>query len=61
MTIRLETLSDIPQIRTIHLTSFPSADEANLVGDLRAKDSIYSLVTIQNETVVGHRMFSRMV
>lgn len=56
-----ETPSDLPQIRTVHLTSFPNADEANLVDELRAKDCIYSLVAMQNETVVGHCMFSRMV
>ncbi len=61
MTVSLETLSDIPQTRAVHFTSFPYADEANLVDELRAKDSVYSLVAMQNETVVGHCMFSRMV
>lgn len=60
MSIRLETSADVIQIGTVHLASFPTADEAKLVDDLRAKDAIYSLVATQQDTVIGHCSFSRM-
>lgn len=62
MNIRPETPSDIPQIRTVHLTAFPTAGEADLVDNLRtSKDVVYSLVATKNNAIIAHCTFSRMI
>ena len=59
--IRVETPDDYADVRKLHLTAFPSADEADLVDRLRGDgDAVISLVAIEGDDLVGHVMFSRM-
>ena len=59
--VRSETPEDIAAIRTVQEVAFGQPAEAQLVDDLRAAgDAIFSLVAIDDGTVVGHIMFSRM-
>ena len=61
MIVRPETPGDIAAIRVVEEAAFGQSVEARLVDDLRtAGDSIYSLVAVDNGTVVGHALFSRM-
>jgi putative acetyltransferase len=62
MIIREEQSSDFNPIRAVHLTAFPSANEADLVDALRRDgDLVISLVALENDLVMGHVLFSRMV
>ena len=61
MIVRPETPGDIAAIRVVEEAAFGHSAEARLVDDLRtAGDSIFSLVAVDNGTVVGHALFSRM-
>ena len=61
MIVRPETPGDIQAIRVVEEAAFGQSAEARLVDDLRtAGDSIFSLVAVDNGTVVGHALFSRM-
>jgi putative acetyltransferase len=61
MIIRIETPSDVAAIRVVEEAAFPKPVEARLVDDLRdAGDAVFSLVAVEDESVVGHAMFSKM-
>jgi len=61
MIVRLETTGDVVAIRAIAEAAFLQSAEAQLVDDLRdAGDSVFSLVAVEGETVIGHAMFSRL-
>ena len=61
MILREELPSDRDLIRAVHLASFPSGDEADLVDALRQDgDSVISLVALEDEHIAGHVLFSRM-
>ena len=61
MILRLEKSSDFAAIRTVEKAAFPGPAEAQLVDDLRnAGDSVLSLVAIENATVIGHAMLSKL-
>ena len=61
MIIRSETSGDVAAIRIVEEVAFGRADEARLIDDLRdAGDSVFSLVAVDGDTVVGHVLFSRM-
>jgi putative acetyltransferase len=61
MIVRLETQDDIATIRAVEEAAFLQSAEAKLVDDLRdAGDSVFSLVAVEGETVIGHVMFSRL-
>ncbi len=62
MIIRTEQQDDEPVVVTVVEQAFKQADEARLVGQLRADgDTVISLVAVVGNVVVGHVMFSRMV
>lgn len=53
---------DFVAIRVVEEAAFLQSAEARLVDDLReAGDSIFSLVAVEDGTVVGHVMFSRLI
>ena len=57
--IRQERFADIQAIQQIHLQSFPTPAEANLVDALRtANHLLVSLIAIVDGKVVGHVAFS---
>jgi putative acetyltransferase len=59
--MRLETPADRAAIRRVHLESFPTAAEADLVDQLRRDgDVVLSLVAEEGGVVTGHVLFSRM-
>jgi putative acetyltransferase len=61
MILRKERPSDHDMIRAVHLTAFPSTDEADLVDALRRDgDAVISLVALETERVTGHILLSRM-
>jgi putative acetyltransferase len=61
MIIRSETPADVAAIRAVEEAAFLQSAEAQLVDDLRdAGDSVFSLVAVEGETVIGHAMFSRL-
>jgi putative acetyltransferase len=61
MIIRSEAPDDVAAIRIVEETAFGQSAEAQLVDDLRAAgDSVFSLVAVDDDTVVGHALFSRM-
>jgi putative acetyltransferase len=61
MIIRPETPGDFASIRDVEEAAFGQSAEARLVDDLRAAgDSVLSLVAVDDGTVVGHAMFSRL-
>jgi putative acetyltransferase len=61
MIVRPETPGDIAAIRVVEEAAFLQSAEADLVDALRAAgDSIYSLIAVEGETVIGHAMFSRL-
>jgi putative acetyltransferase len=59
--IRQETPADGPAIRRVHLESFPTAAEADLVDQLRKDGDVgISLVTEEDAAVTAHVLFSPM-
>ena len=61
MIVRLEAPGDVVAIRDVHEAAFRQFAEADLVDDLRAAgDSVFSLVAVENNAVIGHAMFSRL-
>jgi putative acetyltransferase len=61
MIVRPETPGDIAAIRVVEEAAFGQSAEARLVDDLRAAgDSVFSLVAVDNGTVIGHTIFSRL-
>ena len=61
MILRGEQPRDHDMVRAVHLASFPSSDEADLVDALRRDgDTVISLVALEEERVGGHVLFSRM-
>jgi putative acetyltransferase len=61
MIVRSEVPSDVAAIRAVEEAAFLQSVEAQLVDDLRAAgDSVFSLVAVEGETVIGHAMFSRL-
>jgi len=61
MMVRPETPGDVAAIRAVEEQAFGRSAEAQLVDDLRdAGDSVFSLVAVEGETVIGHAMFSRL-
>jgi putative acetyltransferase len=60
--IRLEGRGDAPQIRDLLEASFPNDSEADLVDMLRRDgDMVLSLVAEEDDFVIGHVLFSRLV
>ena len=61
MIVRSEAPDDVAAIRAVEEVAFGQPAEAQLVDDLRAAgDSVFSLVAVDDGTVVGHALFSRM-
>lgn len=61
MIVKPETTAHHDAVRRLHVDSFPTAAEAELVERLRADgDAVLSLVAIDGDAVVGHVMLSRM-
>ena len=61
MIIRSESPGDIAAIRAVEEAAFLQFAEAKLVDDLRAAgDSVFSLVAVEGDAVIGHAMFSRL-
>ncbi|MBC8280380.1 MAG: N-acetyltransferase [Chloroflexi bacterium] len=61
MNIRPEIPADYAEIRSLLLASFPTADEADLVEQLRTDGDVeISLVAIEGDQVIGHVVFSVM-
>jgi putative acetyltransferase len=61
MIVRSETPLDFAAIRIVEEIAFGQPAEAQLVDDLRAAgDSVFSLVAVDDGTVVGHALFSRV-
>jgi putative acetyltransferase len=61
MIIRSEMPGDVVAIRIVEEVAFGRSDEARLIAELRAAgDSVLSLVAVDDDTVVGHVLFSRM-
>jgi len=59
--VREEWAGDAEAIRSVHLAAFPTANEADLVDQLRRDGDIaVSLVAVEDGAVVGHVLFSRM-
>ena len=57
--IRPETVGDQQAIRIVHEQAFDTPNEAHLVDLLRkAGKATVSLVAVQNESIVGHILFS---
>ena len=60
MEIRFEIKTDFTDVRDLHLSAFPAAEESDLVDALRRDgDAVLSLVATDSG-VIGHVMFSRM-
>ena len=61
MIVRDETPDDLTIIHALVETAFGRRDEALLVDRLRAAgDSVMSLIAVEDASIVGHAMFSRM-
>lgn len=59
MLIRAEQETDQGEVRSINISAFETPFEANLVDALREQATpVVSLVAEENDTVVGHIMFS---
>ena len=57
--VREELARDHVAIRAVHVASFPTGDEAQLVDALRAAGRLsLSLVALRQDRVVGHVAFS---
>ena len=62
VSIRPEAAGDGEAVRRLLLGAFPAADEACLVERLHADgDAVLSLVAVEEEAVVGHVLFSRLL
>jgi putative acetyltransferase len=61
MDIRSETPADFASIRAVQTEAFPTPAEADLVESLwQTQCSIFSLIAVDDEQIVGHAMFSTM-
>jgi putative acetyltransferase len=61
MIVRSEAPDDVAAIRIVEEIAFGRSVEAQLVDDLRAAgDSVFSRVAVDDGTVVGHALLSRM-
>ena len=61
MKVREEIPADRAAIRALHLSAFPTEDEADLVDRLRDDgDIVFSLVSEVADCLTGHALFSRM-
>ena len=61
MIVRSENPADFAAIRFVEEAAFGQPAEARLVDDLRAAgDSVFSLVAVEGETIIGHALFSRL-
>ena len=61
MIVRSEMPADFAAIRFVEEAAFGQSAEARLVDDLRtAGDSVFSLVAVEDEVVIGHALFSRL-
>jgi putative acetyltransferase len=61
ITVRATRSEDYSLISTILETAFEGTDEANLVRRLRQdKDVVLELVALNDKTVIGHILFSRL-
>ena len=61
MIVRSEAPGDVAAIRTVEEAAFLQSVEAQLVDDLRdAGNSVFSLIAVEDETITGHAMFSRL-
>ncbi len=59
LNIRFETENDLPAIREVNLSAFPTAEEADLVDRLRRHaQPLISLVAEKDRTVLGHILFT---
>lgn len=60
---RVETPSDAPATRRVHMAAFPGPDEADLVDALR-RDPAWlpelSLVAVEDELVLAHALLTRL-
>lgn len=57
--IRTERSEDVPAVRRVHETAFPTPAEADLVDRLRANGrAAVSLVAHEGDDIVGHILFS---
>jgi putative acetyltransferase len=62
MTIREEQPADYKAIRAVVAAAFGQTVEADLVDGLRADgDGVISLVAVDEDRIIGHVMFSRMI
>ena len=61
MIVQPETPGDVAAIRAVEEAAFLQSAEAKLVEDLRdAGDSVFSLVAVEDGSIAGHAMFSRL-
>jgi len=61
MLVRNEQSEDRAAIRDVLIAAFPRPDEADLVDRLRSDgDSVFSLVAIEDDAIVGHILFSKL-
>lgn len=58
-TIRIESITDIPTVRSLNELAFGQSEEADIVDRLRKScDNILSLVAVKDDEIVGHIFFS---
>lgn len=58
-TIRNESITDIPTVRSLNELAFGQSEEADIVDRLRKScDNILSLVAVKDDEIVGHIFFS---
>ena len=61
ISIRSERLQDVPAVRQVHVTAFPTTAEADLVERLRMRSKAeVSLVAEVDCCIIGHIVFSRV-
>jgi putative acetyltransferase len=59
--IRVATAGEAAAVRAVHVSAFPTAQEADLVERLeRDGDAVLSLVAAEGDQIVGHILMSRM-